>query len=43
MFESSNEKIEAMEKEFNEEEFITTTLGNEELMNSLQENAKKAE
>lgn len=43
IFNSSNEKIEAMEREFNEDEFIENTLKNEELLQSIEENAQKAE
>lgn len=32
-----------MEREFNEDEFIENTLKNEELLQSIEENAQKAE
>ena len=41
IFKNSNEKIEAMEAEMNEEEFVENTLKNEELMTSLKENSEK--
>ena len=41
IFKNSNEKIEAMEAEMNEEEFVENTLKNEELMASLKENSEK--
>ena len=41
IFRNSNEKIEAMEAEMNEEEFVENTLKNEELMASLKENSEK--
>jgi hypothetical protein len=36
IFEASNEKIEGMEKDFNEDEFIENTLKNEELLKSIE-------
>ena len=41
IFKNSNEKIEAMQAEMNEEEFIENTLNNDELMKTLKENAEK--
>lgn len=42
IFESSSEKIAAMENEFNDEEFIESTINNEELINTFRENSEKA-
>lgn len=43
IYEDSNQKIEDYEKKFNEDEFVENTLKNEEILQGIEENAKKAE
>ena len=42
IFTSSSDKIAAIQQEYNEDEFVETTLQNEDLVNSIKENVDKA-
>lgn len=42
IFTTSTEKIQAMQQEYNQEEFVESTLQNQDLVNSMKENVEKA-